>query len=184
MWSAESIVLTVEERGELERRVASPTTPQRDVKRAQVWFAVTPGGDRPVLVLTRDAFRRRLDVVERADRANGGICVDLWHHERGAKDMAVIRELPAERIMAVQLNDGAAAQIHPDYKQDCLRHRLPPGDGTFDIASFLGVLRAIGNQAPLSLEVCQERAWGQPPLPHVQRCADGLRAVMSTVSTR
>jgi transposase len=36
MWSAEPIVLTVEERGELERRVASPTTPQRDAKRAMV----------------------------------------------------------------------------------------------------------------------------------------------------
>lgn len=36
MWSADPIVLTDQERIELERRVGSPTSPQRDVKRAQV----------------------------------------------------------------------------------------------------------------------------------------------------
>jgi transposase len=36
MWSADPIVLSVEERAELEKRVSSPTTPQRDAKRAQV----------------------------------------------------------------------------------------------------------------------------------------------------
>ena len=43
MWIAEPIVLTVEERSELERRVASPTTPQRDVKRAQVILYAADG---------------------------------------------------------------------------------------------------------------------------------------------
>ena len=43
MWIAEQIVLTVEERVELERRVASSTTPQRDVKRAQVILHAADG---------------------------------------------------------------------------------------------------------------------------------------------
>jgi transposase len=43
MWTAEPIVLTVEERGELERRVASPTTAQRDVKRAMVVLHAADG---------------------------------------------------------------------------------------------------------------------------------------------
>jgi transposase len=36
MWTADPIVLSIEERFELERRVASPTTPQRDAKRALI----------------------------------------------------------------------------------------------------------------------------------------------------
>ena len=43
MWSAAPIVLTVEERDELERRVASPTTAQRDVKRARVVLLAADG---------------------------------------------------------------------------------------------------------------------------------------------
>jgi mRNA interferase MazF len=33
------------------------------MKRGEVWFAATPGGDRPVLVLTRDPVADRIDSV-------------------------------------------------------------------------------------------------------------------------
>lgn len=33
------------------------------MKRGEVWFAATPGGDRPVLVLTRDPVAERIDSV-------------------------------------------------------------------------------------------------------------------------
>jgi mRNA interferase MazF len=34
-----------------------------EVKRGEVWFAATPGGDRPVLVLTRDPVADRIQAV-------------------------------------------------------------------------------------------------------------------------
>jgi mRNA interferase MazF len=33
------------------------------MRRGEVWFAATPGGDRPVLVLTRDPVADRIDSV-------------------------------------------------------------------------------------------------------------------------
>lgn len=33
------------------------------MKRGEIWFAVTPGGDRPVLVLTRDPVAERIGSV-------------------------------------------------------------------------------------------------------------------------
>jgi mRNA interferase MazF len=33
------------------------------MQRGEVWFAATPGGDRPVLVLTRDPVADRIDLV-------------------------------------------------------------------------------------------------------------------------
>ncbi|MGI8863649.1 MAG: type II toxin-antitoxin system PemK/MazF family toxin [Solirubrobacteraceae bacterium] len=33
------------------------------MQRGEIWFAVTPGGDRPVLVLTRDPVADRIDSV-------------------------------------------------------------------------------------------------------------------------
>jgi sugar phosphate isomerase/epimerase len=125
-----------------------------------------------------------MEIIERADRANGGICLDIWHHHRGAHDLDMIRAIPADRIMAVQINDGAAQQIDPDYKQDCLRHRLPPGDGVFDLAGFIQLLLDKGSQAPWSLEVCLETAWNKPALPHVQACADGLRTLLAAAGQR
>ncbi len=33
------------------------------MRRGEIWFAATPGGDRPVLVLTRDPVAGRIDAV-------------------------------------------------------------------------------------------------------------------------
>jgi mRNA interferase MazF len=33
------------------------------MRRGEIWFAATPGGDRPVLVLTRDPVAERIDSV-------------------------------------------------------------------------------------------------------------------------
>ena len=33
------------------------------MRRGEVWFAATPGGDRPVLVLTRDAVADRIEAI-------------------------------------------------------------------------------------------------------------------------
>jgi mRNA interferase MazF len=48
--------------------------------RGEVWFAVTPGGDRPVLVLTRDPV---------ADRIGSVVCAALTRTVRG-----LVSELP------------------------------------------------------------------------------------------
>ena len=44
-------------------------------------------------------------IAERADRPNGGLCVDIWHYLRGPSDESQLRAA-AHRILAVQLDDG------------------------------------------------------------------------------
>ncbi len=121
-----------------------------------------------------------LAIVERADRANGGVCVDIWHHQRGADDIDMIRAIPGEKIMAIQMSDGPIVPEHPDYYTDCLHNRLPPGDGLFNVDGFVRTVIASGTSAPWSLEVCQDSAWGKPASPHVSRCADGMRTALRT----
>ncbi|WP_116997219.1 sugar phosphate isomerase/epimerase family protein [Desertimonas flava] len=116
-------------------------------------------------------------IVEAADRPNGGVCVDIWHHERGANDLGAIRDLPAELIMGVQMSDGPRRPVDPDYYTDCLRNRLAPGDGEFDVAGFVGALREAGSTVSWSLEVCSAAGWADPA-PHVRRIADGMRAAL------
>lgn len=116
-------------------------------------------------------------IVESADRRNGGVCVDIWHHERGARDLAAIAALPGELITGIQINDGPAVAEHPDYYTDCLSNRRAPGEGEFDLAGFLDAVRATGTTAPLSFEVCSAPGWSDPE-GHVARIAAGARAML------
>jgi mRNA interferase MazF len=49
------------------------------MRRGEVWFAATPGGDRPVLVLTRDPVADRIDsiVVAALTRTRRGLASEL-----------------------------------------------------------------------------------------------------------
>jgi sugar phosphate isomerase/epimerase len=97
--------------------------------------------------------RAALELVEFADRPNGGLCIDVWHHYRGAADDDLLRAVPVERVLSVQFNDGPRQRVLADYRADCTTHRLAPGDGDFDLHRFLRVLDQIGVRLPLSVEV-------------------------------
>jgi sugar phosphate isomerase/epimerase len=124
-----------------------------------------------------------LAIVERADRPNGGVCVDIWHHARGADDLDLIRAIPPERIVGVQMSDGPKRPQAADYKDDCLRNRVPPGDGQFGAVEFVRTLIELGVDVPWSLEVCNDDAWGQPGADHVRRIADGMHSVLTRART-
>ena len=60
-----------------------------------------------------------MQIVTRAGRANGGICLDCWHHFRGANDDDMLRAIPVERIFTRAVQRRAAAAGRPG-----LLHRL------------------------------------------------------------
>ena len=117
-------------------------------------------------------------VVEASARDNGGICVDAWHHHRGADDPDMIRSLPAELIIDVQVSDGTLVPEAADYGEDTRRNRLPPGEGEMDLRGFVEAIRSTGTTAPSSLEVCNAAAWTTDGTEFVTRCATGLRRVL------
>lgn len=117
-------------------------------------------------------------IVEAADRPNGGICVDVWHHERGARDLAAIAALPGEMITGIQLNDGTLAPQNDDYYTDCLANRVAPGSGEFDLVGFMAAVRSTGTTVPVSVEVCSAAGWADPEH-HVATIAEGARRFVS-----
>ena len=70
--------------------------------------------------------RSAWDLVSRAGRDNGGLCVDSWHHERSGESWDDLASVPGDRVFGVQINDGPAAQIDPDYRVDCMQYRQVP----------------------------------------------------------
>jgi sugar phosphate isomerase/epimerase len=123
-----------------------------------------------------------MQIVTAAGRANGGICLDSWHHFRGANDDDMLRAIPAEAILTVQFNDGPRQRVDPDYYTDCTRHRNVPGDGDFDLAGFLRVVDEMGVRLPLSVEVMsvdlQPRSAGEV----ARRLAEATRAVVAAAA--
>jgi sugar phosphate isomerase/epimerase len=120
-----------------------------------------------------------MQIVTRAGRANGGICLDCWHHFRGANDDGMLRAIPPERIFAVQFDDGPRQRVDPDYYTDCTRHRDVPGAGDFDLAGFLRLLEEIGVRLPMSVEVMSVDLQQLPAGGVARRLAESTRAVMA-----
>ncbi len=118
-------------------------------------------------------------IVDGAARPNGGYCVDIWHHKRGANDEAQVRALGGDRVFAIQMDDGALLPTLDDYKEDCLTTRLPPGEGDFDCVGFVRLLAAMGVRAPISLEVCSTELWAAPAAEAARRSADAMRSVLA-----
>jgi sugar phosphate isomerase/epimerase len=121
-----------------------------------------------------------MHIVTRADRANGGICLDCWHHFRGANDDDMLRAIPVERIFTVQFNDGPRRPVDPDYYTDCTRYRDAPGEGEFDLAGFLGLLAESGVRLPLSVEVISTDLLQRPAAEVARRLAGTTRAVVAS----
>ena len=104
-----------------------------------------------------------LAIAEGAGRDNGGICVDSWHHERGARDLAMLASLPAEAIASIQFDDGPATPTYDDYVLDTASSRVPPGEGEFDLVSFVRALDYTGADVPYGVEVMSTMLDTQTP---------------------
>jgi sugar phosphate isomerase/epimerase len=118
-------------------------------------------------------------IVEGSGRTNAGYCADIWHHRRGTNDDAMLRRLDPERIFAIQMNDGPVQPNLDDYKDDCMRFRVPPGEGELDPVGFVRLLAGMGVSSPISLEVCSTELWAAPASVAAQRAADGMRLVLA-----
>jgi sugar phosphate isomerase/epimerase len=78
-------------------------------------------------------------VVRAAGRPNGALLVDVWHWARSGTTPADLADVPAERIVSLQLCDVRAEPMQP-LRAESLGHRLPPGQGYGDA---VGVIRAL-----------------------------------------
>jgi sugar phosphate isomerase/epimerase len=117
------------------------------------------------------------EIVRLADRVNGGILVDAWHHYRGSADDAALRSVPGDKVMAVQLAD-ADREPRGSLEEDVLLRRLP-GEGSFGIRRLMGELDAMGVRAPVGIEVWDEALLANGPGVAAKRLGDALRSSLS-----
>ena len=98
-----------------------------------------------------DDYRRAWRIAELADHPAVGVCLDSFHVLSRAHDLADIERIPGDRIFFLQLADAPALTM--DLLSWSRHHRLFPGEGSFDLAGFVGHALNAGYRGPLSLEV-------------------------------
>lgn len=89
----------------------------------------------PVAVASVRTPEQALAVVDAAAAPNGGIILDTWHAVRANVPYESLRTIPAERILSVELTDGAAEPIGGLASDGC-DHRMLCGEGDFRVADF------------------------------------------------
>ncbi len=117
-------------------------------------------------------------VVRDADEPNGGIALDAWHYFRSSPDDELLRAIPGDRIVALQLNDAPAVP-EPDLPQATLHDRLLPGEGDLDLDTLLASLRSIGTNAPIGVEVFSDALRLLPPMEVARLAGDAVRRVLA-----
>ncbi len=121
---------------------------------------------------------KALEIVLKADRPNGGVMLDTWHHFRGPYDHDQLRALPGERLKGIQIND-APTKAWDVLPEEAMQARLIPGEGDIDLVEIMRIVKEIGSQAPIGVEVFSNDLNALPPSEAATLCADGTRAVLA-----
>lgn len=104
------------------------------------------------------------------------LCLDAFHLWNGGSSLDDLRALPANRIAHFHIDDAAPGK--PPGAQDD-SDRVLPGDGQIDLSGMLAVLRKIGYDKWLSLELFDKSLWQRDPLDVAKLSLERLQALLS-----
>ncbi|QDT96120.1 sugar phosphate isomerase/epimerase family protein [Gimesia aquarii] len=102
-----------------------------------------------------------LQIVEKSEHPQATLVLDPFHVFRGGGSIETLAKLKPEQIAISHFNDAVdtiprETQMDPD--------RVLPGDGHLDLSHYCRLLKQIGYQSWLSLELFREDLWQQDPL--------------------
>lgn len=113
----------------------------------------------------QDALR----LVELADHPAAGMIIDIWHVTRAGVALDSIRDIPLEKIFAVEIND-ASSEIVGTLIEDTANNRRFCGEGDFDLPRFIAVLEEIGYNGCWGIEIISQSVRDMP-MPEAVQCA-------------
>ncbi|MCW2525162.1 MAG: Xylose isomerase domain protein barrel [Pseudonocardiales bacterium] len=117
-------------------------------------------------------------IVELAGRSNGGVVLDTWHHNRGPGTDDMLRAIPPDHIVTVQISDGQFEAVG-DELEDTFKRRLLPGHGEFEIIKLVRLIEELGVTAPVGIEVLHDELRKLPDAEVARLGADATREVLA-----
>ena len=105
-------------------------------------------------------IRKAWEVVKASGCDNAKLILDSWHWIRAGQsyDPALMADIPAEKIVAIQLNDvQARAYASAILRDESMHDRALPGKGYGDTAGFVEMIKAKGvSPAVVGVEVIND----------------------------
>ncbi|MBY0400177.1 sugar phosphate isomerase/epimerase [Myxococcota bacterium] len=123
------------------------------------------------------------EIVRLADRRNGGLVIDAWHLFRTTSDANVLRAVPGNRIIALQLAD-APAGAEADLATATLHARRLPGEGELPLVELIRVLRELEAPAPIGVEIFSDDLHRLGAREAARRAAEATRKLLLTAGVR
>ncbi len=117
------------------------------------------------------------DIVRRADHPNLGLILDSFHTLSLKDDPAGIADIPGEKIFFLQMADAPLMAM--DVLQWARHHRSFPGQGDFDVVTFLEKTLRAGYTGPLSLEIFNDVF---RETPNRRTAVDAMRSLLNLES--
>jgi 4-hydroxyphenylpyruvate dioxygenase len=112
-------------------------------------------------------------IVERAGHPALGVCLDSFHILARGTSLDAIAAIPAGKLFMLQLAD--APRMRMDELQWSRHYRCFPGQGAFDLETFLARVLAAGYAGPLSLEIFNDVFRQADPF---RTAVDGRRSLL------
>ena len=109
-----------------------------------------------------DSYEAAARIVRLADHPRIGLCLDSFHILSKGHNPEAIETIPADKIFFVQMAD--APLLSMDVLSWSRHHRLFPGEGGFDLGTFMGHLVRTGYDGPISLEIFNDTFRQADPL--------------------
>jgi sugar phosphate isomerase/epimerase len=133
-------------------------------------------------------FPQAWDLVQEADRANLGVCLDSYHVLANRTDLERLQEVEPQKVFLVQLSDFLWQELRsPQDRIDTARHfRVFPGEGVHNdkLAELVRQVDDMGYRGDYSFEVFNDD-YRQLPLPMVcERAKRAVKWVSDHVSRR
>ncbi len=117
-------------------------------------------------------------IVTAADHPAAGLLVDAWHVFRAGTTLDELRSvLRPEMIFAVELDD-AAPKVVGTLFEDTVERRLLCGEGVFDLAGLVAVLRDFGFDGPWGVEILSAFHRALPVAHALELAARSARSVL------
>ena len=120
------------------------------------------------------------EIVQLANRDNGGITLDTWHYYRGNPDHELLRTIPGEKIFALQVAD-ADEEVKGDLQNDLLHFRKAPGEGDFDLATVINILAETGGLNSVGVEVFADAFDELSAVEAGERAGESLRGILANL---
>lgn len=121
-----------------------------------------------------NSLAKAIRVLRGADHPDATVVIDPFHDFRGGSNHEAIAQLQPRQIAISHFNDSPP---HPSAHLQGDADRVMPGDGCVHLKRYVALLKQIGYDRFVSLELFREDLWRRDPLEVARLGLEKMRAV-------